>query len=66
MASAEIGHAFREVMVRECLTIIEGVTTGELRAADVRTIASDHAFIQPRFWPKVGLAAAAVLALMLL
>jgi creatinine amidohydrolase len=66
VASAEIGHAFREVMVRECLTIIEGVTAGELRAADVRTIASDHAFIQPRFWPKVGLAAVVVLALMLL
>jgi creatinine amidohydrolase len=66
VASAEIGHAFREVMVRECLAIIEGVTAGEMRAADVRTIASDHAFIQPRFWPKVGLAAAAVLALMLL
>jgi len=66
VASAEIGTVFRELMVRECLTIIEAVTAGQLRAADVRTIASDHAFIQPRFWPKVGLAAAAVLALMLL
>jgi creatinine amidohydrolase len=66
VASAEIGRVFRELMVRECLTIIEGVIAGETRAADVRTIASDHAFIQPRFWPKVGLAAAAVLALMLL
>jgi len=66
VASAEIGHVFRELMVRECLTITEGVTHGHTRAADVRTLASDYAFIQPRFWPKVGLAAAAVLALMLL
>jgi len=66
VASAEIGHAFRELMVRECLSIVEGVTAGRIRPADVRTIASDHAFIQPRFWPKLGLAAAAVLAFMLL
>jgi len=66
VASAEIGRAFRELMVRECLTIVEAVTAGEMCAKDVRTIASDHAFIQPRFWPKVGLAAAAVMALMLL
>ncbi len=66
VASAEIGHVFREVMVRECLAITESVVAGETRPAEVRTMASDHAIIQPRFWPKVGLAAAAVLALMLL
>jgi creatinine amidohydrolase/Fe(II)-dependent formamide hydrolase-like protein len=66
VASAEIGHVFREVMVRECLAMIEGVTAGEMRAADVRSIASDHAFVQPNFWPKLGLAAAAVLALLIL
>jgi creatinine amidohydrolase len=66
VASAEIGAAFREVMVRECLALVEGVTAGTMRASEVRSIASDHGVIQPFFWSKVGLAAAAVLALLIL
>ena len=66
VASAELGHVFREVMVRECLAIVEKVAAGETRPAEVRTIASDHVFIQPRFLPRLGWTAAAVLALMLL
>jgi creatinine amidohydrolase len=66
VASAEIGRAFREVMVQECLTMVEAVTAGEMRAREVRSIASEAAIIQPHFWPRMGLAAAAVLALLLL
>ena len=66
VASAEIGTAFREVMVQECLSTVEAVTGGKMDATEVRSIASDPAIIQPHFWPKVGLAAAAVLALLLL
>jgi hypothetical protein len=53
-------------MVRECLTLVEGVTDGQMRAAEVRSIASDHPPIQPHFWSKLGLAAAVVLALLTL
>jgi creatinine amidohydrolase len=66
VASAELGAAFREVMVRECLTIVEAVTEGRVSALAVRSIASDPSIIQPNFWPKVGLAAAAILALLVL
>lgn len=67
VASAEIGRAFREVMVQECLGMVEGVTTGTVRASDVRSIASDHVPIQPNFGRNIGLAAAAVvLALLML
>jgi len=66
VASADIGVAFREIMARECLTMVEAVVTGDVHASAVRSIASDHAAIQPHFWPKLGLAAAAVLALLIL
>jgi len=66
IASAEIGKAFREVMVRDCLDVVEAVTAGTMHARDVRSIASDHAIIQPYFWERVGLVAAAVLALLVL
>jgi creatinine amidohydrolase len=66
VASMDVGHAFREVMARDSLELLEGVTEGRIRAADVRSIASDPAVIQPHFWRRVGLAAAAVLALLLL
>jgi hypothetical protein len=62
----EIGHAFREVLARDCLELLEGVTEGRLRADEVRSIASDPALIQPQFWRRIGLAAAAVLALLIL
>jgi len=64
-ASAELGHAFREVMVRECLTTVDAVVSGRLQATDVRSIASDPPIIQPYFWRAVGLAAAAVVAAVL-
>ncbi len=66
VASAELGRAFREVMVRECLALVEAVTAGQTRAVDVRSIASDHAIIQPHFWERVGLGVAVILALLVL
>jgi len=61
VASMEIGHAFREVMARDCLDLLEAVTAGRMRSQEVRSIASDPAIIQPQFWRRLGLAAAAVL-----
>jgi creatinine amidohydrolase len=66
VASPALGAAFREVMVRECLQLVEAVTSGAMRASDVRSIASEHAAIQPHFGWKVGLAAAVVLTLLVL
>jgi creatinine amidohydrolase/Fe(II)-dependent formamide hydrolase-like protein len=57
VASPEIGQAFREVMVRECLGYVERVTSGDMPATAVRSIASDPALIQPYFLWKVGIAA---------
>jgi creatinine amidohydrolase len=61
-ASAEIGHAFREILARDCLDVVEAVTAGRRHATDVRSIASDHAVIQPGFVVKASVAVAAVLA----
>ena len=66
VACAEIGKAFREVMVQECLSIVEAVTAGRTAATEVRSIASDPPIIQPNFWPRLGLAALVVLALLVL
>lgn len=66
VASAEIGKAFREVMVQECLGIVQAVTEGQLNAVDVRSIASDHVIVQPHFWPRVGFAVALVIFVLLL
>lgn len=66
VASAEIGHAFREVLAEDCLTLVEQVCLEGKPPAEVRSIASDHAVIQPGFVTKVGLAAAALLALILM
>jgi hypothetical protein len=63
IASVELGQAFRELLARDCLEVVEAVTAGRRDAADVRSIASDHAIIQPGFVMKAGLAAAALLAL---
>jgi creatinine amidohydrolase len=60
VASAEIGRAFRELLAEDCLWLTEAVAEGRLRAGDVRSIASDHAVIQPGFLKRIGLAAAAV------
>jgi creatinine amidohydrolase/Fe(II)-dependent formamide hydrolase-like protein len=64
IASAALGHAFRQVMVEDCLAVVEGVVRGEQRAEEVRTIASDPPIIQPYFWRRLGLGAAAVVALL--
>jgi creatinine amidohydrolase len=48
-ASAELGHAIRQVTVEDCLALVERVTSGEMRAADVRSIASDSVLIHPLF-----------------
>ncbi len=63
VASVEMGKVFRELMVRECLELVEGVTSGRKSALEVRSIASDHAAIRPTFLP--GLALAALLLMML-
>ncbi|MGH7789506.1 MAG: creatininase family protein [Candidatus Binatia bacterium] len=64
VASVELGHAFRDVLAGDCLAVLERVTSGAQKAADVRSIASDPAIIQPHFWPRAA-AAAALLALIL-
>jgi creatinine amidohydrolase/Fe(II)-dependent formamide hydrolase-like protein len=66
VASAEIGKAFREIMVQECLDIVQGVTAGQVSAGDVRSIASDHAIVQPNFWARVGFATALVILVLLM
>jgi creatinine amidohydrolase len=65
-ASAELGHAIRQVAVEDCLALVESVTRGERRAEDVRSIASDSVLIHPLFLRRVALAAGAVAALFLL
>ena len=65
-ASAELGHAIRQVTVEDCLALVERVTSGELRAADVRSIASDSVLIHPLFLRRLALAAVVVGALCLL
>jgi creatinine amidohydrolase len=67
VATAEIGHAFRQLLADDCLSIVEAVCAGEMAATDVRSIASEHAVIQPHFLAKLALAAALVaLALLVL
>ena len=66
VASAEIGRAFREMLAADVLDVVEALVDGRVRAADVRSVASDHAVIQPHFLPGLGLAAAAAVALLLL
>jgi creatinine amidohydrolase/Fe(II)-dependent formamide hydrolase-like protein len=65
-ASAELGHAIRQVTVEDCLALVERVTNGELRAAEVRSIASDSVLIHPLFLRRLALAAGVVGALCLL
>jgi len=58
--SAELGHAVRETMAQGCLEYVDKVTSGEIGAGDVRSIASDPAIIQPGFWQRIGLGVALV------
>jgi creatinine amidohydrolase/Fe(II)-dependent formamide hydrolase-like protein len=60
-ASADLGHAIRETMVQGCLEYAERVTSGELTAGEVRSIASEPAMIQPGFWQRLGLVSAVAL-----
>jgi len=66
VASAELGRAFRELMVRDCLQIVEDVVFGEKDAIQVRSIASRPPMIQPWFWRRAGLALAALASALLL
>jgi creatinine amidohydrolase len=54
VASVEIGSAFRELLARDCLEMVEAVAAGRRVAAEIRSIASDHAVIQPGFVVKVA------------
>lgn len=66
VASAEIGEAFRDLLGQECLALVEDVTSGRKSAVAVRSLASDSKLIQPGFWPAVGVATAAAVALLVL
>ena len=63
VASVELGQAFREILVRDCLQIVEQVTAGRRVPEDVRSIASDHAVIQPGFMLKTVVIVAGVVLL---
>jgi creatinine amidohydrolase/Fe(II)-dependent formamide hydrolase-like protein len=63
VASAELGHAFRRLVVEDCLALVESVVRGERRAEDVRSIASDPIVIHPLFWRRLALAAGALAVL---
>jgi creatinine amidohydrolase len=62
VASVEIGRAFREILAADCLEIVEAVCRGDLRPEQVRSIASEHAVIQPGFLVKLAAAAALAIA----
>ena len=63
VASIELGRAFREILARDCLQIVEQVTAGRRVPEDVRSIASDHAVIQPGFVLKTVVIVASVVLL---
>lgn len=63
VASEELGHAFRELLARRCLEILEEVTAGKTDAAAVRSLASASPIVQPRFWGRVAAVAVLVAAL---
>jgi hypothetical protein len=50
-------------MAQGCLEYVAKVTSGEIGAGDVRSIASDPAIIQPGFWQRIGLGVALVAGL---
>jgi len=64
VASAEIGRAFKEILAEDCTAIVTDVVRGALAPENVRSIASDHAVIQPGFFARLALAAAVLAALL--
>ena len=50
VAAPDLGRAYAELSVRACLADLEAVVSGRASAAEIRSIASDPAFIQPNFW----------------
>ncbi|MGQ9571720.1 MAG: creatininase family protein [Dehalococcoidia bacterium] len=64
-ASAELGHALRQLVAEDCLAMVEAVTSGQQRAEDVRSIASSVPIIHPLFWRRLALATAALAGLAL-
>ena len=50
VAAADLGRAYAELSVRACLADLDAVVTGRVRAAEIRSIASDPPFLQPNFW----------------
>ncbi len=57
VASAEIGRAFRQMMAEETLAVVEKVTRGEMRAVEVRSIASEAPIIHPLFLRRLAFGA---------
>jgi creatinine amidohydrolase/Fe(II)-dependent formamide hydrolase-like protein len=64
-ASAELGQALRQLVVEDCLAIVESVTSGQRRAEEVRSIASDAVIIHPLFWRRLALGMAILAGLVL-
>lgn len=64
VASAEIGRAFKEILAEDCTAIVSDVVRGAVAPENVRSIASDHAVIQPGFFARLALAAATLLLLL--
>jgi len=62
-ASAELGHALRQLVAEDCLAMVESVTSGQQRAEDVRSVASDPAILHPLFWRRVALGTAVLAGL---
>ncbi|MDH5201413.1 MAG: creatininase family protein [Candidatus Bathyarchaeota archaeon] len=65
VASAELGHAFRQLVAEDCLAVVESVVRGERTAEEVRSIASDPILIHPLFWRRLALGMGGALALAL-
>jgi hypothetical protein len=61
VAALDVGRAYAELPVRDCLADLEAITAGRLDPLDVRSIASDPLVIQPHF-ARLVLAAAALVA----
>ncbi len=62
-ASAELGHALRQLAAEDCLAMVESVTSGQQPAEDVRSIASDVAIIHPLFLRRLALGTAVLAGL---
>ena len=51
-------------LARDCLEVVEAVTAGRRVASDVKSIASDHAVIQPGFFVKAAATVVLVVAML--